>query len=202
MCSKLCVNDFRQKNNFMNPQDTISAQDPLAQLQDIHLPAAIGMWPLAWGWWFLLITTCLIVAIAVFFIRRRISRNAYRQLALHELTIIQQKFNAQQPAEYLQALSILLRRTALSGFGSQFDTTLKGREWLQWLDEQNPKSVYRFDSDAGRALLIGPYQKHPEIDHVELHKIVESWIQQHRNQWQQKKPQQKTIANQEAEQHV
>jgi len=202
MCSKLCVNAFRQKNNFMNPQNIMPAQDPLAQLQDIHLPPTIGMWPLAWGWWLLLIATLLIIGTTVFFIRRKISRNAYRKLALKELHTIQKRFNAERPADYLQAISILLRRTALSGFGSQFNTSLKGDEWLQWLDEQNGKSTLRFDSDAGRALLIGPYQKHPAIDHVELHKIVESWIQQHRNQWQRKNTKQKTEQYEEAEQHV
>lgn len=165
----------------MNPQD------PLAQLQDIHLPPAIGIWPLAWGWWLLIVVTILIIAVSFFLIRRNILRNAYRKLALKELQTIQQQFTHEQPAKYLQDISILLRRTALSGFGSQFDTSIIGDEWLQWLDEQNTKSPYRFNSDAGRVLLIGPYQKQPTIDPIELHKIVESWIQQHRNQWQRKK---------------
>ncbi|HWV14287.1 MAG TPA: DUF4381 domain-containing protein [Cellvibrio sp.] len=170
----------------MNPQDTLAAQDPLAQLQDIHLPAAIGLWPPAWGWWLLLIAVILILATSIFFLRRRRLRNAYRPLALRELQKIQQQFDPQKSAEYLQAISLLLRRTALSGFAAQFNSSLKGEEWLQWLDQQNPKAKYPFASDAGRVLLIGPYQKQPSIDAAQLHNIVEAWILQHRNQWQQK----------------
>jgi len=181
----------------MNPQNT----DPLAQLQDIHLPPAIGIWPLAWGWWLALITFSLILATIIFLIRRQKQRNAYRQVALQELNKIQQQFSLEQRAEYLQAISMLLRRTALSGFGSQFNTSLKGIEWLQWLDQQNPTSNYYFDSEVGHALLLGPYQKHPDIDRDQLHKVVATWIQQHRNQWQQKKPKSVT-RNPEAEQDV
>lgn len=170
----------------MNPQDISPTQDPLAQLQDIHLPAAIGLWPLAWGWWLLLIALIVIIATAFFLIRRNKLRNGYRQLALKELQNIQRQYTAEQTSEYLQAISMLLRRTALSGFGSGFDTGIKGDAWLQWLDRQMVKSSYSFASEAGRALLLGPYQKHPTIDRDQLHSIVSSWIQLHRNQWQQK----------------
>ena len=160
-------------------------QDPLAQLQDIHLPSAIGLWPPAWGWWILLLLVIAAIAASIFLIRRRKSRNTYRTLALQELQRIQQQFNHEQRGEYLQAISLLLRRTALSGFGEQFNSSLKGDAWLQWLDAQNPKAKQPFYSSAGKVLLLGPYQKHPEIDQNQLHNMVEAWIQQHHNQWQQ-----------------
>lgn len=167
----------------MNPQDI---QDPLAQLQDIHLPNAIGLWPPAWGWWLLLLALLAIAATAIFLIRRHALRNGYRQLALKELQNIQRQYSGEQTSEYLQAISLLLRRTALSGFGSGFDTSIKGEAWLQWLDRQVVKAGPGFASDAGRVLLLGPYQKHPTIDRDQLHLIVSFWIRQHRNQWQQK----------------
>lgn len=171
----------------MNPQDISPAQDPLAQLKDIHLPEAIGVWPLAWGWWLLLVIVITILGITVFFIRRHTFRNAYRALALNELQRINRQYSHDQGSAYLQDVSILLRRTALSGFGTQFNTSVKGEDWLLWLDAQSRNNKEEFSAGPGRALLIGPYQKAPEFDRVVLHKIIEQWIQHHQNQWQKKK---------------
>lgn len=170
----------------MNPQTPTSAQDPLAQLQDIHLPEAIGFWPPAWGWWLLLFVVLATVGSIIYFARRNRLLNGYRALALKELAKIKQQYDAEKNSEYLQAISILLRRTALSGFGAQFNASIKGEDWLQWLDTQNHKPSTEFSKRVGRALLIGPYQKNPEFDRDALHKSVESWIQHHRNQWQKK----------------
>jgi hypothetical protein len=159
-------------------------QDPLAQLQDIHVPAEIGIWPPAWGWWLLLALTIIGIFTLIFFIKRKRSRNAYRALAANELIKIQSAYGHKQNSEYLQALSVLLRRTALSGFGLHFNASLKGTEWLEWLDAQCTKTQQQFSLGVGNALLIGPYQKSPEFDRNELHRLSLLWIKEHRNQWQ------------------
>lgn len=186
------------------PPTTASAQDPLAQLQDIHLPAEIGLWPPAWGWWVLALLIIATVSALVFFIKRKISRNAYRTIAIAELNSIHKKYGSDQSSEYLQNLSIILRRTALSGFGSQFNASLKGHEWLQWLDEQCTKTNLQFSQGVGAALLIGPYQKNPEFNRDELHKLSLIWVNEHRNQWQRssKKKSKKIDATSEANHHV
>lgn len=176
-----------------------AAQDPLAQLQDIHVPVEIGIWPLAWGWWVLLVITLASLYAVVFFIKRKKSRNAYRTLATAELKNIHAKYSAEQNSEYLQALSIILRRTALSGFGSTFNASLKGNEWLEWLDAQCTKTKQQFSQGVGAALLTGPYQKNPEFDRDELHNLSLLWINEHRNQWQQTK---KSEVRSEASHHA
>ena len=183
---------------------TAPAQDPLAQLQDIHLPAEIGLWPPAWGWWVLALLIIATVSALVFFIKRKISRNAYRTIAIAELNSIHKKYGSDQSSEYLQNLSIILRRTALSGFGSQFNASLKGHEWLQWLDEQCTKTNLQFSQGVGAVLLIGPYQKNPEFNRDELHKLSLIWVNEHRNQWQRssKKKSKKIDATSEANHHV
>ena len=183
---------------------TAPAQDPLAQLQDIHLPAEIGLWPPAWGWWVLALLIIATVSALVFFIKRKISRNAYRTIAIAELNSIHKKYGSDQNSEYLQNLSIILRRTALSGFGSQFNASLKGNEWLKWLDEQCTKTNLQFSQGVGAALLIGPYQKNPEFNRDELHKLSLIWVNEHRNQWQRssKKKSKKIDATSEANHHV
>jgi hypothetical protein len=183
---------------------TNAAQDPLAQLQDIHLPPEIGLWPPAWGWWALTVLVIAIIWSLIFFIKRKKSRNAYRGLAIAELNTIHKKYSVEENSDYLQNLSIILRRTALSGFGSHFNASLKGRDWLQWLDEQCPEANAQFSQGVGTALLIGPYQKKPEFNREELQKLSLLWVNKHRNQWQQnsEKKSKKIEAASEATPHV
>lgn len=182
----------------ISPQAS-NSQDPLAQLQDIYVPAEIGIWPPAWGWWMLLILILASTYAVVFFIKRKKSRNAYRTQAIAELNNIHTKYSTEQNSEYLQALSVILRRTSLSGFGAQFNASLKGEEWLHWLDEQGAKTQQQFSQGVGVALLTGPYQKSPEFDRNELHNLSLLWIKEHRNQWQRSN---NTIQNREAAHHV
>jgi hypothetical protein len=184
------------------PPTNPSGPDPLAALQDIHLPSEIGLWPPAWGWWVLLLVISVCVASLVFFIKRNKSRNAYRALAIAELNTSFKQYSDGQNSEYLQALSIILRRTALSGFGNQFNASLKGHDFLQWLDEQCTKTNHQFSQGVGTALLIGPYQKNSEFDRIALHQLSLLWIKEHRNQWQRTKKSKEIQKNNEAEHHV
>lgn len=181
------------------PAGQTGGQDPLAQLQDIHTPPDIGLWPPAWGWWLLALVILAIVGAAAVFIRRRRQRNLYRQQALAEL----RQLDAIAPdhnGDWLQALSILLRRTAIAGCGAQFDTGLKGEAWLEWLDERCPACKSQFRQGAGTALLAGPYQKNPDCDRAALNQLAQTWIREHRNRWQ--KAPKKTIAQPQGGQHV
>lgn len=158
--------------------------DPLSQLKDIHLPDPVGLWPLAWGWWVLLALIVIGIALGVYLWRRHRARNHYRQLALIEL----QRARAQvdqdgELAHYLQQVSIILRRAAITGLPERYLANLKGEAWLQWLDAQLA-GADEFTSGAGRALLTGPYEPHPQADIEGLHQLATRWITQHRNQWQ------------------
>ncbi len=159
--------------------------DPLAQLKDIHLPQEVGLWPLAWGWWVVLILLVGGVMAAFLLHRRRQQRNRYRAAAVAAVqqatAMVRQD---QQIAQYLQQLSVILRRAALSGCGNSFQPNLKNEAWLRWLDDQCPETRDGFSHGAGRALLTGPYEANPQADIEALHQLVILWLQKHRNQWQ------------------
>lgn len=154
---------------------------PLDQLADIHLPDGVSWWPLAPGWWALL-ALFIIVLIGIFIWRRRKTQNAYRDIAQHQLDGIFADYQqTQNAAAYLQALSLLLRRTALTAYPHSFNASIKGEEWLQWLDQVCPALPEKFSSELGENLLTSAYQKNPHIDVSGLQQLSSQWIRLHRN---------------------
>lgn len=154
---------------------------PLDQLADIHLPDGVSWWPLAPGWWILL--ALLVIAIVGFFIwRQRKQQNHYRVIAQHQLAGIHADYQQTQNAgAYLQALSLLLRRTALTAYPHSFNASIKGEEWLNWLDAVCPALTEKFSGELGQSLLSSAYQKNPQIDINGLHQLSSQWIALHRN---------------------
>ena len=133
----------------MNPEDL--------PLRDLHLPDAIGWWPLAPGWWVLL---ALLLAAAVLGARawyRRYRRQAARRLALAELARLERAYaEHRDPARLAVALSILLRRAMLAYAPRPEVAGLTGSAWLEWLDrglERRP-----FSQGPGRPLAALPYR--------------------------------------------
>jgi Domain of unknown function (DUF4381) len=153
-------------------------------LADIHLPEAPGYWPLAPGWWILL-GLILLAAALIYLWHKRKQRENYRRQALIELQKIKME-SAKDPAAFLQAVSLLLKRVALSAQPKHFHPSIKGYDWLNWLDDHCPKLTTKFNSELGQALIVGQYQKSPNVKMDALILLTEEWIKQHKNQWQKK----------------
>lgn len=162
----------------------MNAQDPLAQLRDIHLPESTGWWPLAWGWWVVLALIVLGLGFALYRLRIKRRRQRYRQEALVELERAYRHYReGSDTAAYLQSLNQLLRRAALSALPPERHSSvagLSGEAWLDFLDEQLPESHRAFAEGPGRALLAGPYQANPQADVEALQKLGREWLKHHR----------------------
>lgn len=131
-------------------------------LRDLHLPEAVGWWPLAPGWWVLI---ALLVVGLGFLLRawlRTRARGAARRYALKELHAIERQYEERRnPVEFGANLSELLRRTMLA-YAPRHDVAgLTGDAWLQWLDQGLAQPV--FSNGPGRQIVELPY-KNPDED--------------------------------------
>jgi len=151
------------------------------QLRDIHLPEPISWWPLAPGWWVLLVLALLIIAVVFIAWKSYQSRQLKRDINA-ELELIKQQFQKTQDRSRLaKELSILLRRANISYYPGTNIAGLTGEEWLQHLDRTNTKqsSDISFMSSTGKVLLNAPYlpdEPDIEFDAASLISLCESWL--------------------------
>lgn len=145
----------------------------LSQLRDIHLPPPVSWWPPAPVWW-LIPVICLFVCAAVYLLYRRRKLDQWRRSALLELARLRH-----QPSHLaVSALSVLLRRVAISRFSPQDVASLSGEQWLAFLDKTGGAG---FMSAQGRLLVVAPYVQEMHIAPAEMEKLFmlcERWISQ------------------------
>jgi len=157
----------------MNP----AAQQPLP-LKDIHLPDPVSWWPLAPGWWGLVILILLLVGL--FFIGRTLYRRGQLRREAHKaLQDIQTQYKTHQDDRQLAAdLSTLLRRVTLSYSSRDDVASLTDDAWLYFLDRGVAKTKFKdaFSNGAGRVLIDAPYKPTVNIDSAALLKTCAVWI--------------------------
>jgi hypothetical protein len=127
-------------------------------LRDLHLPEAVGWWPLAAGWWVLLglLAIGLLLLLRRAWIRWR--RDAARRLALKELARVEGAYREAPNAVLLATrLSELLRRTMLAYSPRRDVAGLTGGDWLAWLDRGLDEPL--FTQGPGKSLQDMPYRR-------------------------------------------
>ena len=165
--------------------------DPLAELRDIHLPAAVPWWPPAIGWWLLLLLVVLLVVAVVWWKHRRrtlrnnqaiYSRMEIIDAAMLELSVQEEAIHAGTNTVTIAAeLSCILRRTALKISADQSDTQVAGiigEAWLQWLDQQWHRNA--FCKGVGRQMIQLPYLSESEVEIEAISRVCRGWLEAQR----------------------
>jgi len=159
----------------------VNDQDPLAQLRDIHIPEAAGLWPPAPGWWIL---AFLIIAGLTFYIVKRIQdarNNRYRADAVKALDSAWQQLSVDSNThEYLLTLTQILKRTALTAYPSIRISRFHGRAWLAFLDDTLADKTFYFLQGPGQSLIELPYQETiNDADLKPIHDLGKRWCLDH-----------------------
>ncbi len=144
----------------------------LQQLRDIHEPASISWWPLASGWYIVIV---LLVVVALYAVWHILRKRRIRRIALRELdnlkTIFQKNGDKQYTASHL---SILLRKVFLSQHTRYAVAGLEGEAWLTFLDHATDSTD--FTQGEGRVLVSAPYALHVGDNLEALFTLVEKTI--------------------------
>ncbi len=154
---------------------------PSLPLRDIHLPAEIGWWPPAPGWWALLIMGLSLSLWLARFLYLRHRRHRPIKAALDELTQLESDYEGNIPA-LAGSLSRLLRRLAITEYGREAVASLSGDAWVQFLQQTAPAAD--IPTKAITALASLPYQPNSQSkDSDDIPALIEAarcWIK-HQN---------------------
>ncbi|WP_394167538.1 DUF4381 domain-containing protein [Photobacterium piscicola] len=106
---------------------------PALPLADIHLHAEPSFWPLAWGWWAVIIISLVLISCLGYRLHHRNHHLAAKKEALTMLKMYQFE-------DGVTAINTLLKQAALSYFPRAVIAPLTGEQWLCFLDQQlSPK---------------------------------------------------------------
>jgi hypothetical protein len=142
-------------------------------LKDFHMPAPIGWWPPAPGWW-LAFGLILILTYGGYLLYKRLARPNVVKAAKKILQTL--KNSDYHNAKKLAELSILLRRVAISLHSRRGIAGLTGESWLAFLNESVQGTP--FTEGIGRHLAIAPYQREalPDDQMEALLSLCEQWL--------------------------
>lgn len=150
----------------------------LAQLKDIHLPDPISWWPLAPGWYGLMLIT---LGLAVWFaliLHKRLRDAKPKKQALELLILYKQQEEITKNTQITSAkISELLRRVALVYFPRETVASLRGEAWIDFL---NQNSVGIDFKPVQSMLLDSPFKTSETLNLNPLISRAEQWIKQRR----------------------
>jgi len=147
----------------------------LSNLRDIVVPPDVPLWPPAPGWW--IVGTALVagavVLAAMAVVRYR--RDAYRRMALEELTGVERL----PVAEATQRITAVLKRAALVAYPRGEVARLSGEAWLGFLDRTGGDGVFtRGPARILPSLAFG--DAGGETDLAPIASAARAWVRRHR----------------------
>lgn len=109
--------------------------NPLDQLADIQIPEQVGIWPLAVGYWIVLFSMLIAIALSYYFVHKYKQKRVMRSKSLHALAGI----DANDAGAAMQVHHIL--KTATTAYLPSSDILqMHGSAWQQMLSQLYNKS--------------------------------------------------------------
>lgn len=145
-------------------------------LRDIKLPAEPGFWPLAPGWWVLILATLAVtVWLGIKWYKYRQKKRRWMEID-QQLSKIEFDFRQSQDRQkLLTEVSTFLRRFVKYQLHHDRATSLSGHEWIDYLSQfKNSDSFAPFES----ALTVGVFQADCEYDANRLLQTTRLFIKQ------------------------
>ena len=147
---------------------------PTLELRDIHLPADPGYWPLAPGWWILIV----IVLILAYFLFKKIAKirqtKHINNLMQQELLTVRESYKKHDNKHQLAVdISTLLNRFVIHVLKDSRASSLTGDAWIAYLNSRVQTQVF---DDFKNELTQAQYQKKVDFDVSRLFATVKNYF--------------------------
>jgi hypothetical protein len=147
---------------------------PTLELRDIHLPDDPSIWPLAFGWWLLIIIVSILIYVLVKKWQQLRKQKQLIDLMQIELNNINENFKTHTNKRQLASeISELLKRFVRHILKDNSATSLTGTEWVEYLNKQTGSSHFsQFESELTQA----QYLPQTEYDASQLITAVKNYF--------------------------
>ncbi|MBE6443895.1 MAG: DUF4381 domain-containing protein [Alphaproteobacteria bacterium] len=144
--------------------------DNLPELRDIHLPDGVSIFPLAYGWWLILLT--LLAIVSLYYIVRLLYIKSKKRYALRLLASASEQKSLNSAA----SMSEILRRICIYKYPQAI--VLIGQQWVDFL---NDHSKSKLDKKTAELLIEAPYlpeksNRFSDEDMMSLYIFCRNWI--------------------------
>ena len=113
----------------------------LTQLKDIKVPEPISWWPLAPGWYILMVLLLIMIILSVTLIYKTKAKKKYLTSLQSEITNLYDQY-PNDSHQYAQRLSPLLKRIALLRFTPIEINQLHGKAWEVFLNKHSQSESF------------------------------------------------------------
>jgi hypothetical protein len=134
---------------------------PTLELRDIHLPSDPSIWPLAFGWWLVIIIICLLIYVLIKKWQQLRKQKQLINLLQVELNSINDAYdNHKNKHQLASEISELLKRFVRHVLKDNSATSLTGIAWIEYLNKQTSSNHFsQFESELTQAQYL------PQIDY-------------------------------------
>ncbi len=164
----------------------MTPEELLSQLKEIHEPGAIGVWPLAPGWWLLIAITIFVIILTALLWHRHIKLNGWKKEAAKAITALQKQTNSQAHHQSLFAINQLIKRIAIHQSNDRSINALTGESWHTFMNSflNGPDTPNMFSSQQLELLSEDLYRQEINTDQsmstdiTVLLKTLNRWIKE------------------------
>lgn len=167
------TNDLINNILAINAQANPGLEAALENLADVSLGQTPSIWPLAWGWWLVIVFAILALAGIFWFVAAYIRKHKFKRKALKAITSI-----TNDEPQALASMHAVLRRVAMHYFGSQEINSLQGDSWQQFLQDKAQFTKKIDDKSLAQLAQLESslYAKEASIDFGDAKQAVTLWI--------------------------
>lgn len=145
----------------------------LDQLIDVYEPPAVSWWPLAPGWWFLILLTVIALVVAITLALKKYRQNEWRREALKALKSIQLSLQTNHSLKTQSDLLKLIKQSLYSKTRDQSVTTLVSHNLIARLQKEGANEKLMTLATQMQDCL---YQGKELIIDNETFEIMRTWI--------------------------
>lgn len=148
----------------------------LSQLKDVHAPDPITFWPLAFGWWVLIIlSTLAIISLSFWFLKRRL-KSTWKRQAQKRFEALCAIYKQQPSAGNLLKINRLLKQALSSANNKRDYLHFCENEWADTLKSVKHKNVSILQEQEISILSKGIYGRQTDILDSEALNRISLWI--------------------------